>query len=167
MVRDRAGRFKPELGDVTTLTECLRGHEPMTVAKLDFHVTTLFPPLQPRGFLEIRSLDALGTACRSAAIGAVWALLADSSVSDAGLTHATSADEVACSCHGLDNEAAVQRSAAAMFELASESLAEAAPDLGCGKTTFPVVVGGANRLTTQPYILVCRHCTFSKSESSV
>src|SRR5205085_535999 len=28
------------------------------VADLDYHLTTLFPPVRPRGFLEIRYLDA-------------------------------------------------------------------------------------------------------------
>ncbi len=35
----------------------LGGREP-TTADLDYHLTTLFPPVRPRGFLEIRYLDA-------------------------------------------------------------------------------------------------------------
>ncbi|MDT4924957.1 MAG: glutamate--cysteine ligase [Pseudonocardiales bacterium] len=30
-----------------------------TVADLDYHLTTLFPPIRPRGYVEIRCLDAL------------------------------------------------------------------------------------------------------------
>ena len=30
-----------------------------TVADLDYHLTTLFPPVRPRGYLEIRCIDAL------------------------------------------------------------------------------------------------------------
>jgi len=30
-----------------------------TLADLDYHLTTLFPPVRPRGYLEIRGLDAL------------------------------------------------------------------------------------------------------------
>jgi glutamate--cysteine ligase len=30
-----------------------------TLADLDYHLTTLFPPIRPRGYLEIRCLDAL------------------------------------------------------------------------------------------------------------
>jgi glutamate--cysteine ligase len=41
----------------------LRGAAPVprrpTVADLDYHLTTLFPPIRPRGYLEIRCLDAL------------------------------------------------------------------------------------------------------------
>jgi len=32
---------------------------PATLADLDHHLTTLFPPLRPRGYLELRCLDAL------------------------------------------------------------------------------------------------------------
>lgn len=41
----------------------LRGRAPFaraaTVADLDYHLTTLFPPVRPRGYLELRCLDAL------------------------------------------------------------------------------------------------------------
>lgn len=32
---------------------------PPTVADVDYHLTTLFPPVRPRGYVEIRCLDAL------------------------------------------------------------------------------------------------------------
>ena len=32
---------------------------PPTTADLDYHLTTLFPPVRPRGYLELRCLDAL------------------------------------------------------------------------------------------------------------
>ncbi|HKC27488.1 MAG TPA: ergothioneine biosynthesis glutamate--cysteine ligase EgtA [Jatrophihabitans sp.] len=32
---------------------------PPTTADLDYHLTTLFPPIRPRGYVEIRCLDAL------------------------------------------------------------------------------------------------------------
>jgi gamma-glutamylcysteine synthetase len=35
-----------------------RGGRPPTAADLDYHLTTLFPPVRPRGYLEIRYLDA-------------------------------------------------------------------------------------------------------------
>jgi glutamate--cysteine ligase len=41
----------------------LRGASPIgrrpTLADLDYHLTTLFPPIRPRGYVEIRCLDAL------------------------------------------------------------------------------------------------------------
>ncbi|MGE2834058.1 ergothioneine biosynthesis glutamate--cysteine ligase EgtA [Mycobacterium sp. SMC-4] len=36
----------------------LAGRRP-TIADLDYHLTTLFPPVRPRGFLEIRYLDSV------------------------------------------------------------------------------------------------------------
>jgi glutamate--cysteine ligase len=40
----------------------LRGASPIdrrpTLADLDYHLTTLFPPIRPRGYVEIRCLDA-------------------------------------------------------------------------------------------------------------
>ena len=35
------------------------GYRRPTVADLDYHLTTLFPPVRPRGFLEIRYLDSV------------------------------------------------------------------------------------------------------------
>ncbi len=32
---------------------------PPTIADLDFHLTTLFPPIRPRGYIELRCLDAM------------------------------------------------------------------------------------------------------------
>ncbi len=41
----------------------LRGRAPFdrrpTLADLDYHLTTLFPPIRPRGYVEIRCLDAM------------------------------------------------------------------------------------------------------------
>ncbi|MEO7352257.1 MAG: ergothioneine biosynthesis glutamate--cysteine ligase EgtA, partial [Marmoricola sp.] len=38
--------------------EALIGRRP-TIADLDYHLTTLFPPVRPRGYVEIRCLDAM------------------------------------------------------------------------------------------------------------
>lgn len=43
-----------------TFRAWLRGHgpRPATREDLDYHLTTLFPPVRPRGFLEVRFVDA-------------------------------------------------------------------------------------------------------------
>ncbi len=41
------------------LADPARIGRPATVADLDYHLTTLFPPVRPRGYVEIRCLDAL------------------------------------------------------------------------------------------------------------
>lgn len=46
--------------DGLTFRDWLRGYgpRPATCADLDYHLTTLFPPVRPRGFLEVRFVDA-------------------------------------------------------------------------------------------------------------
>ncbi|WP_295702192.1 ergothioneine biosynthesis glutamate--cysteine ligase EgtA [Lapillicoccus sp.] len=49
--------------DRVTLEQWLRGDGPIgrapTLADVDYHLTTLFPPVRPRGYIEIRCLDSL------------------------------------------------------------------------------------------------------------
>jgi glutamate--cysteine ligase len=61
LVRDGSGgaaavRSRTSFADWVT-HGTLGGRRP-TVDDLDYHLTTLFPPVRPRGFLEIRYLDA-------------------------------------------------------------------------------------------------------------
>lgn len=49
----------------------------VTTATVDEHVTCLFPPVRPRGFLELRCVDALPDSARRVAVALVWALLQD------------------------------------------------------------------------------------------
>jgi glutamate--cysteine ligase len=39
-------------------TDCRLGSGPATFGDLDYHLSTLFPPVRPRGYLEVRYLDA-------------------------------------------------------------------------------------------------------------
>jgi len=48
-----------------------------TLDDLDYHLTTLFPPVRPRGFLEIRYLDALPDPWWRVAVAVVTAVLQD------------------------------------------------------------------------------------------
>jgi glutamate--cysteine ligase len=41
-----------------TLREWIESGEPLSAADLDLHLSTLFPPVRPQGYLEIRYLDA-------------------------------------------------------------------------------------------------------------
>jgi glutamate--cysteine ligase len=56
-----------------------RGHAAgfPTVEDLDYHLTTLFPPVRPKGWLEIRMLDALPDPWWRAAVTAWFVLLND------------------------------------------------------------------------------------------
>jgi glutamate--cysteine ligase len=50
-----------------------------TLADLDYHLTTLFPPVRPRGFLEIRYLDSTPDAIWPAVVFTLTTLLDDPS----------------------------------------------------------------------------------------
>lgn len=82
--RSPAGR------DMMTRTASLQPIAP-TIADLERHITTLFPPLRPRGFIELRMLDALPAAGRTAAIATVWTLLTDP---DSGASAAAQCESV-------------------------------------------------------------------------
>jgi glutamate--cysteine ligase len=56
---------------------------PPTEADLDFHLSTLFPPVRPRGYLEVRYLDAQPPDAWLAPAAVLTALLADESSVDA------------------------------------------------------------------------------------
>ena len=76
------GGFRPVTGRVG-FAEWLRGTASFdrrpTLADLDYHLTTLFPPVRPRGYLELRYLDALPDRWWPA-LAAIVATLADDPV---------------------------------------------------------------------------------------
>lgn len=59
----------------------LGGRRP-TEADLDYHLTTLFPPVRPRGFLEIRYLDSVPDTVWPAVVFTVATLLDDPSAAE-------------------------------------------------------------------------------------
>lgn len=60
-----------------------QGPRPATAADLEYHLTTLFPPVRPRGHLELRVVDAQRTdADAAAALALVWALCTDPAAAD-------------------------------------------------------------------------------------
>lgn len=62
-------------------TVLLGGRRP-TVADLEYHLTTLFPPVRPRGFLEIRYLDSVSDALWPAVAWMLTTLLDDPAAAD-------------------------------------------------------------------------------------
>ncbi|MFY1670955.1 ergothioneine biosynthesis glutamate--cysteine ligase EgtA [Plantactinospora sp. WMMB334] len=56
---------------------------PPTTDDLDYHLSTLFPPVRPRGYLEIRYLDAQPGAEWIAPVGVLAALVGDDRTRDA------------------------------------------------------------------------------------
>lgn len=76
MLRHGERGIQPSLNS-RPFAESLANGPPPTQADLDLHLTTLFPPFRPRGYLELRMIDALPRHGRAAAIAAVWTLLTD------------------------------------------------------------------------------------------
>jgi glutamate--cysteine ligase len=62
-------------------------------ASLATHLTTLFPEVRPRGYLELRSLDALGDADRRAAMAFVAGIVCDSTAAADAFELVGEADE--------------------------------------------------------------------------
>lgn len=56
---DRLAAVTERITFAEWLAEPDRIGRPATSADLDYHLTTLFPPVRPRGYLEIRCVDAL------------------------------------------------------------------------------------------------------------
>lgn len=77
-IRTDDGRFHPVPERLTFAGWIAGGHAlgHPTTADLEYHVTTLFPPVRPRGWLELRFLDALPPPWWPVAV-AVTAILLD------------------------------------------------------------------------------------------
>jgi ergothioneine biosynthesis glutamate--cysteine ligase EgtA len=88
LVRDPdGGPEQPVLRDVPfdrwlTGADRLGGRRP-TASDLDYHLTTLFPPTRPRGFLELRCLDAVPSAWWPGLVALVTTLMDHPAAADA------------------------------------------------------------------------------------
>jgi glutamate--cysteine ligase len=91
MLVRRDGQFVP-MRDRLTFASWIRcGHSlgPPTADDLGYHLTTLFPPVRPRRWLELRYLDALPDPWWRVAAAVVTALLDDDEAGDAAEAAAT------------------------------------------------------------------------------
>lgn len=113
-----------------TLADWIRGaHDgrPPDADDVGYHLTTLFPPVRPRGRLELRMIDALGDPWWRVAVAVTTALFDDG---EAGAT-------AALCCRGLGDGA---WSAAARHGLSHPRLASAA------RALFDTALGALGRL---------------------
>ena len=92
MIRVTPDRFVPIDGplgsDVLTFAAWMqRGHELgwPTLDDFEYHLTTLFPPVRPRGWLELRMIDALPDPWWQVAAAVTTALLQDADAGAAAL----------------------------------------------------------------------------------
>ncbi|MDG4764720.1 glutamate-cysteine ligase family protein [Solwaraspora sp. WMMD406] len=76
---------------------------PPTYADLDLHLSTLFPPVRPRGYLEIRYLDAQPRSEWILPAAVLWALFARDETVEAAISYAAPVADrwLAAARHGL------------------------------------------------------------------
>jgi glutamate--cysteine ligase len=97
--------------------------EPLTVADLDYHLSTMFPPVRPRGYLEVRYLDTQPGADWVVPFAMLTALFGDDATTEAALEAATPVAGCWIPSYrfGL-RDPALRRSATALAELAAGRL---------------------------------------------
>ncbi|MFI5932914.1 ergothioneine biosynthesis glutamate--cysteine ligase EgtA [Actinoplanes sp. NPDC051494] len=122
-VRQRGSTW--QVPDGVTFADWINGalKRPPTVDDLDYHLSTLFPPVRPRGYLEIRYLDAQPGLEWIAPAAVLVALFSDDTLTDAARDAAAPAAGrwVAAARDGLA-EPAVARAAADLADLAGRCL---------------------------------------------
>ena len=128
LIRRGAADFAA-LGDVNlSFGEWLaQGHELgyPTIEDLDYHLGTLFPPVRPKGWLELRYLDALPTPWWQVAAAVTIALVRHSEAGDRAerVTAPFAQAWRLASLHGLGHPG-LQRGAQACFDAASAVMGE-------------------------------------------
>ncbi len=82
-IRSDDGSWDAPVG--LTMREWLQGHGPRsaTAADLAYHLSTLFPPVRPRGFLELRVIDSQPGSGWETVVAVVKALMDDERAADA------------------------------------------------------------------------------------
>jgi glutamate--cysteine ligase len=139
MIRVTPDRFVPidgplGSGPLTFAAWMERGHELgwPTLDDFEYHLTTLFPPVRPRGWLELRMIDALPDPWWQVAAAVTTALLEDA---DAG---AEALEAVSAPPRGTG--VADHWRSAARHGLADPALGAAA------RRVFPAALGALGRL---------------------
>jgi glutamate--cysteine ligase len=97
--------------------------EPPTVGDLDYHLTTLFPPVRPRGYVELRYLDAQPPRDWFVPVAVVTALLHEEATVDAVLDECApvAGRWIEAARSGLADPA-LARAAGAVLDLAGAAL---------------------------------------------
>ncbi len=115
-----------------TFTDWIRGDSALpgvpTTADLDYHISTLFPPVRPRGHLEVRYIDAQPGRRWALPAAVLAAVLSDPVTTDRAREACEPAAGrwVSAARHGLDDRV-LQRAAVAVFELALTALPRLSP----------------------------------------
>ncbi|NUR26477.1 MAG: ergothioneine biosynthesis glutamate--cysteine ligase EgtA, partial [Catenulispora sp.] len=143
LVREGEERYRP-VRDGSTFRDWLETGEP-TVEDLAYHATTLFPPVRPRGWLEIRYLDAQDPVTWPVCVAVTHALITDDRAAAAALEAAgpyRELWEVAARC-GL-SDPRLRGAAEECFRAALEAL----PRTGADADLVAAVAAFADRHVT-------------------
>jgi glutamate--cysteine ligase len=135
LVRSSASLFEPVLAPLPFGRWMDQGHELgfPTIDDFEYHLSTLFPPVRPRGWLELRMIDALPDPWWRAAVAVTTALLDDDGAADAGTRACVGVERLWATAarDGLSHPD-LAASAKACFVAAMEAL----PELGADGATI-------------------------------
>jgi len=148
MVRTRDGGLVPVLDGSRFRGFAAVAGRPPSGRDLAYHATTLFPPVRPRGWLEIRYLDAQPPAAWPVCAAVVYALITDDRAAARALEHAAPVSHrwLDAARSGLADPE-LHRAAAACFHAAIDAL----PRLGAGRRLIDRVTAfAAARLDRAP-----------------
>ena len=123
-VRRPGGDWRPPAR--VTLSDWVGGAlpEPPTADDVDYHLSTLFPPVRPRGYLEVRYLDTQPGPDWIAPVAVVAALLGDHATTEAALEIAQPVAGRWSPAYRIGlTDPALRRAATALAELAAGRLA--------------------------------------------
>jgi glutamate--cysteine ligase len=138
MIRSDSAHSTPLDARLTFGEWVARGHELgwPTAEDYDYHLTTLFPPIRPRGWLELRMIDALPDEWWPVAVAVAATLLDDAEAADAAARALTSTrgSWIAAAHDGLTHPA-LHAAANRCFTAVLEAL----PRLGTDQQTIAAV----------------------------
>jgi glutamate--cysteine ligase len=110
-----------------------RGHELgwPTIDDLSYHLTTLFPPVRPKGWLELRMFDALPSPLWEVAVAVTVTLLTEPALADQVIQAVAGTETLWVDAAQLGlGHPDLARSAERLFGLAGQALAEAGVSTG-------------------------------------
>jgi glutamate--cysteine ligase len=130
LMRTGTDELRPVLDRLTFGAWMAGGHELgwPTLDDFTYHLTTLFPPVRPRGWFELRVLDALPTPFWQVAVLLVHTVLTDAAVAAEARRAVAGTEHLGVDAAQLGlAHPALARSSRALFALTAEALTPADP----------------------------------------